>query len=226
MKTIIFSLIISFLLIGCGTNKAEPYAPTDLKGKAELKMEAGKFLEAEKLLAKLLEKEPNNYEARALYSANFAAQAGVTMKKMLESIMSGGGGNGGPTLTFLAALPAFSEENSILLQKALENLNLIPDDSKSDSVKMQAGIFTSSYSFYLMKKFTNVSGTIDQSTLQNMTEDEAISIIDNLTAAGASFPSSAGDTGKSVDEVVAAINAQSGATTKDKLAAYMASTIK
>jgi hypothetical protein len=193
MRTLcfIFAIFSAFWMLSCGTgNQLASYAPEDLLAQAELDMEAGpsdptRYVTANEKLARYLAANPTNTNARSLYAASFAAQAGITLigivTKMMDGAMGGGGDGGGgggssgsDSMALLEGLVGEATAANVdLLKNASENMLVIDQSVQTASMKYQTGIFQSMYATLLVKKLKNdftSGGTIDINNAQELLE--------------------------------------------------------
>ena len=82
------------LVSACGRNVVESYAPNNDQEKAELDMEAGRYDGAIERLKRVLESEPENYKARSLMAAAYAAQGGITTLSLVKNITAASAASG------------------------------------------------------------------------------------------------------------------------------------
>jgi hypothetical protein len=213
-------LTFSFVLVSCGqSNKLASYAPVDLLAQAELDMEAGptdpaRYAAANKKLETYLAANPTDINARSLYAASFAAQAGITLVGIVTKMATGAmsGASGGSSADPMSLLETFvgdaSEANVSYLKSASENMIAIDMAAQTSSMKYQTGIFQSMYGVILAKKLkddlTNI-GTIDINNAQALLD--ALLASKDILKDGATAPM-----GEAINQALAKIQADNGGT--------------
>jgi hypothetical protein len=194
------------------------------------------------ILSELVADDPETYARYPLLAAAYAARAGFDLFKFAKSgSQSGGDGEGGdsPLTAVNAFLPSPQEVGEeayaagvVDMGRAVETLNGIPvalleetsGEDYASSALLLLTIYQTSYAFMYIQMVTvsATTGELDPARIETMTEDEAIAILDNLEDV-ASLPEVSGNAQvqAQVAAAVAEINAQDGATTRERLRAYM-----
>ncbi|MEY4065585.1 MAG: hypothetical protein RIR26_1793 [Pseudomonadota bacterium] len=178
---LIFSAILCVLLLlsACGRNVVESYAPNNDQEKAELDMEAGRYETAIERLQRVLEKEPENYKARSLMAAAYAAQGGITTLSLVKNVTVASAGSGTALQKFTAILPEATSDNLNSLDQACESMALIPVDARGEEMKIQYSLFFSAYAFLQIKYFTT-----NAEALAALSAEDAAKLILTLARAG------------------------------------------
>ena len=197
----------------------------------------GNYTEAINILRDLVQNEPDNYSRYPRLAAAYAARGGIDILGLARASLSGGGDM---MSTFQKFLPTPASVGATQFQLNLTDVNdailalhqipaAILADTKSDpyaaSAVMQLTLYQSSYAIMYLEQFaispTTGNFSIDQ--LASMTPDQAEQVLANLLAVGNLPQNSSND---QVQAIVAAtiktINDEPGATTKDKIAAFVA----
>lgn len=212
---LLFLLSGSIPVSSCGQNIVESYAPKNEQEKAELDMESGRFSQAAERLSSVLTAEPENYAARSLLGAAYAAQAGVTTLGLIKSASTTSTAGGSAIQKFNEILPSATLGSLDLMGQACDSMALIPIASRSSEMKLQYSLFFSAYAFLQIKYFTT-----NAEALANLSIEDAAKLIltlakageaegsSPLTTAAASFSATLGAApGGSVEKVKAALAA-------------------
>lgn len=214
-------IVLLFLLSGsnavsaCGKNIVENYAPSNEQEKAELDMESGRFSQAAKRLTAVLDARPENYAARSLLGAAYAAQAGITALGLIKNASTTSAVGGSAMQKFNEILPSVTLGSLELMEQACDSMTLIPIDSRSSEMKLQYSLFFSAFAFLQVKYFTT-----NAEALANLSIEDAAKLIltlakageaegsSPLTTAAASFSATLGAApGGSIEKVKAALAA-------------------
>ncbi len=206
----VFFVSLSPIIISCGSkNSYSTYAPKDLEAQAELDMEGKRYSDAQEKLATVLSEAPENYDARSLYAASFAGQAGITLFDILMKAVNEQKSGTANQLDLLKGLVGdATAENVALMKSATDNMLLIPTAAETPSMKYQAGIFQALYGILLIKKLQQ-----DLATLGTIDPADAQALLDALLAAKGSFGTTSGPVDSAVGKIVDDIQAKGGVAT-------------
>jgi hypothetical protein len=201
----------------CGKNVVEKYSPANDQEKAELDMEAGNFATAAERLNKVLADDTENYSARSLLAAAYAAQAGITTLGLIKNAAAAGA-SGQTGLTALnSALPTSTLDALAFMGQACDAMEAIPSESRTTEMKLQYSLFFSSYALLQIKYFTD-----NPSAIADLSVEDAAKLILTLakaSEAGGSSPLSTAvktfattleqTPGSSIDKVKTVLTAKS-----------------
>jgi hypothetical protein len=180
-------LIISIpVIVSCGDNVAERYAPANDYEKAELDMERSQFSQASEKLETILTAEPNHHKARSLLAAAYAAQAGITTLGLIKGAAIASGTTGSPIKKFNLILPEASSGSLTLMDNACTSMALIPDADLTTEMSLQRSLFFSAYAFLQIKFFAT-----NAEALANISANDAAKLIQTLANAASSSGNSA-----------------------------------
>ena len=215
MKTFI-QLLSGILLLyatACGRNVVETYAPANDQEKAELDMEASRYEAASEKLLKVLSETPENYNARSLLAAAYAARAGITTLSLIKNATSLGSSGATGLRGYTTILPTATSDVLAFMELACDAMAKIPVEDRTTEMKLQYGLFFSSYAFLQIKYFLD-----NPSALASLSVNDALKLVETLakaSEAGGSSPlSKAAETlsttlastpGSNVDKVKAAL---------------------
>ena len=185
-----------------------------------------------KILKELTEEEPDVYGRFTLLSAAYAGKAGFRILDIASAQFSGGG-------SFVDQMGAFLPDKDLLgdvaYTKSVSNMGLAVDaledipaaklattsaEEYASSGRFQLSLYQSAYSVMFLNQFSGEGGDFSEESLQDMSEEDAILVIENLQAAAAQDPD--GPMAAALEEALAGIESQDGATDKEKLADFLA----
>ncbi len=237
-------IFVFFLMFSCGkknvadctANSSAICSERTADENAQIALENKDYSTAVQLLEDLVTKEPTVYTRFPLLSAAYAALSGFDILKAAQNTSS----SGNLLLTVKAFIPTpgtVSDSDYKIslanMKKSVDRLKLIPDanrsatsgDKYSTSAVLQLTLYQSAYSIMYLSQFAFSAASpnaVDVNKLATMTEDDAKTIINSLVDAGAAFSGQTGAALKaSIDKALVTINAQPGATLKDKVSAYV-----
>jgi hypothetical protein len=175
--------ILSLCLIvlntpACGRNAVEKYAPDNDQEKAELDMEANRYSDAIQRLNRVLEGEPENYPARSLLAAAFAAQAGLSALDLIKNATSGASSGQSGLKAVTSLLPTATAESLSLMNQACNAMESIPVTSRTAEMKLQHGLFFSSYALLQIKFFID-----NPLSIESLSVEDAAKLIVTLAKA-------------------------------------------
>lgn len=222
----------------CEKGKSQvPCSERTADEEARLALDAEDWDTAILLLEEARVEEPEVYGRFPLLAAAYAARAGFDIFAFAKA---GGTGEGSGSAVdvinaFLpdpATTPADVYEVYVGdMNSAVTVLKAIPEallgetsaEKYGKSALLQLTLYQSSYAFMYLQKFTiSATGDVSLENLDNMSEDEALAVLESLTDV-TQLPQAEGNAevqGK-VAEALAAIEDEDGATKKEKLKAYM-----
>lgn len=213
-------MIVTLLLtaaIACGQNVVEKYAPANELEKAELDMEKDHFIAATEKLNRVLESDPDNHKARSLLAAAYAAQAGITTLSLIKNAAGVRSSGGTGAKAYTAILPTATLDSLTLMGLACDAMAAIPSNSRTTEMKLQYGLFFSSYAFLQVKYFADNPEALASLTaadaaklILTLAKASEISGSSPLSTAAASFAATLEQVpGSSVEKVKSAIAANS-----------------
>lgn len=170
-------VVAGLFLTACGSNIVSSYAPKNEQENAELDMEAGRYSQAAERLNTVLTENAENYSARSLLAAAYAAQAGITTLSLIKNAGSAGSGTG--IQKFNAILPDITLVSLTLMGLACDAMAAIPSESRTTEMKLQYSLFFPAYAFMQIKYFTT-----NADALANLSTDDAAKLIQTLAKAG------------------------------------------
>ena len=206
--------------------------------RAQAKLNSGDYDGAITELGDLIAAEPATYSRLPILAAAYAARAGLNILTVAKSNFSGGGSI---VDAFSAFIPtpktvgkAAYKTHVTDMQSAVAALKKIPAallattsaSAYASSASLQQTIYTAAYGVMFLNEFaiSSDTGKLDQTQLATMSESDADAIINNFASTG-QIPA-VGATAAVQAQITATlvkINAEPGATNKEKIAAYMAS---
>jgi hypothetical protein len=212
--------IAAFLLtttLACGQNVVEKYAPANEQEKAELDMEKDNYSAAAEKLNRVLEAEPDNHSARSLLAAAYAAQAGITTLGLIKSAAGVRTSGGTGAKAFTTILTTATLDSLALMGLACDAMAAIPSESRTTEMKLQYGLFFSSYAFLQVKYFADnpealasLSAADAAKLILTLAKASEISGSSPLSTAAAAFATTLEQApGSSVEKVKLAIGANS-----------------
>ncbi len=221
---------LTALCLGCSENnyfKTKSKPTTDERIRKAIDDED--FETARDFLLDIIEDEPENYQRYALLGGVYAQLAGFDLLTAVTSPPTASTNPIDSVATFIPENPG--DEEFANMQDAINILTEIPenlraktsDEKYSAAATFQLALYNAAYATMTLEKFLSIDPATkkyDPATLATMTDAEAESILQSLAAAA----SAGGDTGiaTAVENAVSNIDAQPGATTREKLIAYMA----
>ena len=218
-----------FKRIKCDKPTAEQIAQNHLNN--------GDFSAAIEVLTPAIADEPENYARYPLLAAAYAGRGGIDILGIARKQI---GSSDSALTSFSAFLPTPNTVDAETYQQdladvasAVATLRAVPSNILTDSEAfpysasaiLELTIYQSSYSIMFLNQFiiSPTTGTITVDQLANMTPEQAEQVITNLLAVG-DLPQVSGNSNmqSAVSAIATTINDQPGATTKDKIAAYVA----
>lgn len=203
---------------------------------ARLALQNGDYDHAVTLLEKLVEEEPGNRARYPLLASAYAARSGLDLLGLAKAQF---GGSSGFLDLFKNFVPSPSQDDTVLYGtriadmksavstlKSLPAADLAPDSTASyaASAALQLSLYQASYAVMNLNQFTvdPASGSVDLNRLQNMSEDDAVTIVSAIADSG-QVPQAEGNAAvqTKLNEGLQAISSQPGETTKEKLSAYI-----
>ena len=204
---------------------------------AQAKLNSGDYDGAISQLNDLIAAEPETYSRLPILAAAYAARAGLNILTVAKSQFSAGGSL---LDVFAAFIPtpktvgaAAYKTHVADMQAAVASLKRIPaalvaTTSASDyasSATLQQTIYTAAYSVMFLNQFavSPDTGKLDAAQLSTMTESDANAILTNFADTG-QIPALGANAGvqAQVAATLTKINAEPGATSKEKIAAFVA----
>lgn len=203
--------------LACGQNVVEKYAPSNEQEKAELDMEKDNYSAAAEKLNRVLEADPDNHNARSLLAAAYAAQAGITTLGLIKSAAGVRSTGGTGVKAYTGILPTATLDSLALMGLACDSMAAIPSDSRTTEMKLQYGLFFSSYAFLQVKYFvdnpdalTSLSAADAAKLILTLAKASEIGSSSPLSTAAAAFAGTLQQApGSSVEKVKSVIGANS-----------------
>jgi hypothetical protein len=227
------SALVSALLMASSCGTANVFDCKDGRAKskctkrtkdedARIALDNGDMETAVRLLQELVDAEPEEYKRYPLLAAAYAGKSGFSI---LSAMTPGAVSDDiAKSMTSLLPTPATKgdgyDDSVKDMMKGRDTLVNIPEalrastssDKYALSASLQLTLYQAAYAIMLLNKYTYSTTEYDPSKLSSMTAEDAEKILDALKAAG----------GDSATKATAAIDAQPGATTQEKLAAWSA----
>jgi hypothetical protein len=234
-RTFIFFVLIAMFTINCGTdNKAAPYVDLTDEQAARKALDAEEYEDAAELYAKVIEDDPERYDLFPIYATALAGAGGVSLlgivMEQLASSASESGADTGVLGMIDKIVPADStREKAEFVDQAVDVLNVIPAETLEGAtyrvgVSLQKTIYSSVYTAMIMDLVLTIdAGSVSQESLENMTPEDAVLILDAFLQAGSSGDPDSPMT-QAMSEAATQIESMEGATTADKLRNYLSST--
>lgn len=204
---------------------------------ARIALDDGDFATAITLLEEEVAADPENYQRFTLLAAAYAGRAGISILGIATSNFSSGGGSLIDSVSAFLPTPQDIGDAAYAVavtdvQSAVTRLSLIPAEFRtntatekySSSAVLQLNLYQTVYSVMYLNKFavSATTGQFDATKLATMTEADAEIVIANLAAVASA--QAAGDPAlqAKVSDALGKIQAAEGTSTKEKLAAYLA----
>lgn len=247
MKSVFLLCLLVLLMSACAdTNFAESYTENTPEEEARIKLEEKDYDGAITAYEALIAENPTEYKYYPLLATAYAANAGVKIIDMVQAqIDSGGSGGAGifDTMgTFVPDDPTDAQMTS--LNTAIDWLESMPTDHRSDAglyeysaeASLSLTLYLAASSSMLLKRYqppevTNAEGEEEpaeftREDLEEMSDEEVDALLDNLDTIAAQDSSTEANQAveAQVEATLESIEAQEGATQKEKLINYLAST--
>lgn len=177
LKISLFS-ISTGQLNACSTNVVSAYAPDNEQEKAELDMEAGRFQQAAERLHNVVQQNPDNYSAKSLLAAAYAAQAEITALGLFKNASTTTTSGESSVQKFNSIFPEITSTILEFMELACTTMDAIPIDSRTTEMKVQHSLFFSAYALMQVKYFTT-----NAQALANITTEDALKLILTLSKA-------------------------------------------
>ena len=246
-RRLAYACLLSAILACSGTKNVATCAVGKTTGicsqqtpdeRAQAKLNSGDYDGAIAELSDLIAAEPETYRRLPILAAAYAARAGLDILTVAKSNLSGGGSIVDAFSAFIPTPKSVGKEayktNVKDMQSAVAALKQIPAEllattaasAYASSASLQQTIYTAAYGVMFLNQFaiSADTGKLDPTQLATMTESDADAIINNFASTG-QIPA-VGATVQVQAQIAATlvkINAEPGATNKEKIAAYMAS---
>lgn len=233
------SLLVAALLLtsSCGTANLFDCKDGRAKSKctkrtkdedARIALDNGDMTTAVALLQELVDAEPEEYTRYPLLAAAYAGKSGFNILNVVSANF-GGADSIVKTMTSFLPTPVSKgdgyEDSLTNMNTSVTRLVSIPEDRRAvtsadkyaTSAVLQLTLYRAAYAIMLLNKYSYSTTEYDPSKLSSMTAEDAEKILAILSSA-------AGDSGAgaAARKAQAAIEAQPGATTQEKLAAWSA----
>jgi hypothetical protein len=216
--------------VGCGNgnafSKLEKRSDKD-KGKSALAN--GDYGEAIVSLEDYLKDNPDDHEARQSLANAYMKKAKMDPLELASKIASAQESNGkNDWQAIVSSMPEGSSENIELFEKAAEVIEAIPADQRTKEQNYQLAIAKASVAVTIVKKVTDdTSGSPSAEKIDQLTEDEAEKVVDNLDGTATALSTAGVGNGSSgagkLASVSEQIKSQEGASSSEKLKAYLKS---
>ncbi len=219
-------------------NKAVPCSERTGDENARLALENQDYATAISLLEALIAAEPTVYARYPLCAAAHAGRAGISILELAKAQFSGGGSSGGLLASLATFLPDPQDLGDAGYDAALADvrasityLDTIPEalraatsgESYASSARLQLTLYRTTFSVMYLNKFAidTQTGAFDASKLATMTEADALIVLDNLAAVAAMQAAGNPALQAKVNEALASIEGQDGATKAEKLKEFL-----
>lgn len=234
LASLLSALSVCSVVHGCSTdNKAASYTDETDEEKAKKALDAKDFPKAIELYKALFVAEPERYDLMPFLSVAYAGNAGVDiinlMKQQFDAASSGGNSDMFSMLgSFLPTDP--TDDQLADIQLAIDTLEAMPEEHRtagtydySEAAATQLSLFLAASSVMLINKVSGLgTGTLDPDRLANMTDAEADAIFATLGDVVANGKTPSGEAiGGAAQSTLDAIEAQEGATTREKITNYL-----
>jgi hypothetical protein len=232
--TMFFGLYFMLLSSSCGSSFLSIAETEDPATDAILLLERQQFDEAIAVLDAALVDDPDNSSYKSLKASALVEKYGLDPLSfalaMAENSSSSDESSNGITSLF-TVLPEATTAALAALEEATTLLTDIPEAEKNAAEYFKLSMFQSVRMVMLTKQFSDtVGGDFSAENLENLTEEQALAILDSLSGAALAVASantdSEGNSGLAagnITSIQASINSQSGSTSSEKLKNYLAS---
>lgn len=238
-------LALSFTDCGGDSNVADcekgkkqvPCSARTADENARLALDQRDYATAIELLQQLVDDDPETYSRYPLLSAAYAGSVGISILDLASAQFSGGGtlidqiasflpdpADFGDDALYKAALVTLNHAVTTLKAIPADKVGLTSEEKYAASATLQLTLYQSAYSVMYLNQFTisATTGQVDLDKLANMTEDDAVVIIQSLAAAGALTQGVEGEALQAkVNEALAAIQGEDGASNLAKLQGFI-----
>jgi hypothetical protein len=234
VSAILLGLCSVLLSVSCGSSFLSIAETEDPATDAVLLLERQKYDEAIAVLDAALADDPSNASYKSLKASALVEKYGLDPLSfalaMAENSSSSDESSNGITSLF-AYLPDATSDALAALEEATTLLTGIPDADKNAAEYFKLSMFQSVRMVMLTKQFSDaVGGDFSAESLENLTEEQALAILDSLSGAANAVASantdSNGNSGLAavnITSIQTSIAGQSGSTTSEKLKNYLAS---
>jgi hypothetical protein len=203
---------------------------------ARLALDEKDYTKAIELLTALVTEYPEEYQRYPLLASAHAARSGFDLLAVARNQFTSGGTLFDQLAQFVPDPAETGEEaydaSLADMDAAVAWLRRIPADrisatsaeSYAGSASLQLTLYGAAYSVMYLNQFTISAdtGQFDPALLENMTEEDALVVISSLAAAGAQQTGEDGEAlNQRINEAVANIDSQPGATNADRLRAFI-----
>lgn len=202
--------------------------------KALIALNAGEFDEAIVLLSPLIAQTPTEYFRHPILAAAYAAKAQVKILNLFQSSLGSDGSVFellGGFLPDAEARGAVYDQDLSNMQQAIDTLLRVPEADRlnteqtfAKSIQLQLQLYQTAFPVMLLNKHVKTSSEnpeeIDAEALEEMTDEEADAIIESLEVAARDDAGGDPALNAKIDEVLAALETQPGASNRERLIAY------
>lgn len=217
-------------------NKKVPCSARTADEEARLALDDKDYDTAIEILTTLVADDPESYARYPLLAAAHAARSGFDLLAVARTQFTSGGTLFDQLAQFVpdpaeTGVDAFGAHLADM-DAAVRWLRRIPGDkllatsgeAYASSAALQLTLYAAAYSVMYLNQFTisATTGTFDPALLATMTEEDALVIINSLASAG-TMQNGDDDAALSakINEALASIDAQPGATNRDRLSAFI-----
>lgn len=225
LTAIVLMTSVSVTLIGCGDsgNIFEKVYKKTPKETAQQHIEKGEYQEAVDVLQEYLLEEPDDIEAKSAYAYALSKLSNFEPSSILAKMSS----NEGSTDSWQAlaqAMPEGTQENVDRIKAAVDALASIPADQRTAEQNYQLAMANATLAVTQAKMVaTDESGNLDEQKAQNMTEEQASTIVNAINDSNSALASSGNNNEQSekLGGVSSQVNNSEGSTSKEKLTNYL-----
>ena len=235
LKTIIFFVLS--LTASCGSKNffdcdggyaGSKCAQLTKDEQARMALDRGDLMTAVTLLSELVAEDPTNYERYPLLAAAYAGKSGFDLFNIVSANFGGDSSLLQVMETFIPTpteLGAAYQDSLLAMNSSVATLMSIPEELRSStssdkyasSAVLQLTLYQTAYGVMYLNKFTYGSSGYDPALLTTMTDEDAAIILNSFVGAAMA---AGGDASTAVNGAITAIQAQPGASDRERLVAW------
>jgi hypothetical protein len=221
-----FSSPLLFLInTSCGSeNVFETLEKKDDKDKAKKSLQNGDYDKAIQSLQSYLADHPNDAGARAMLANAYMKKAGIDILGLAAKVTSSGASS---WKGILGALPKGTDDNVTALKGAVEALKAIPAASRTAEQSYQLVLAQTSLAVTIAKKAAGEGESVSEAKVAAMSDKDANLVYTSLQDSASTVAASPGLGDNASAQKLAGLNAkvdaQTGASTADKMRAFLIS---
>lgn len=203
--------------------------------KAKLALQDKDYDTAIAIYVELIDGEPEEYERYTLLAASYAGKAQLSIIDLVTTADFSSGSLIEGMAAFLPSPEDFSTtalyDTAVTdMKTSVQTLQSIPaalrattsEETYAPSAIFQLTLYQSAYSIMFMNKFVvNTSGEFDEAQLENMTEEDALEILNNLQEAGSLGGEDSAELQGKINSALTDIEGQEGESNSEKLKEFL-----